>query len=107
MCNADGLDNWNNYVAEQCNDALLRLRSENADYTSAVKDRTTLSDGVDAIMRGNGELLLSVDARDNLCKYIEAVNGGADMAELIACYKQGFRDAMRIMMDTGALPHQK
>ena len=40
-------------------------------------------------------------------EYIDVLMTGQNMEEMVVCYKQGFGDALHIVIDTGALPEQR
>lgn len=107
MCEMDSMELWREQVTEQCNQALLRLRKESVEYDAAVRERVTLSAKVQAILEGDCELLLSGKDRKALGIYFEKLWSCATMEEMTACYKQGFGDALRIVIETGALPNQR
>ncbi len=107
MCEMDSMELWREQVTEQCEHALLRLRRESVEYDAAVRERVTLSGKVQAILEGNGELLLSGEDRKALYIYLEKLWSCATMEEMTVCYKQGFGDALRIVIGTGALPDQR
>ncbi len=107
MCEMDSMEFWREQVTEQCNQALLRLRKESVEYDAAVRERVTLSVKVQSILEGDGELLLSGKDRKALNAYMERLWSCATMEEMTACYKQGFGDALRIVIETGALPNQR
>ena len=52
-------------------------------------------------------MLLSGKDRKALNAYMERLWSCATMEEMTACYKQGFGDALRIVIETGALPNQR
>ncbi len=107
MCEMNFMELWREQVTEQCEQALLRLRKERAEYDANVRERVTLSGKVQAILEGEGELLLSGKDRKALNTYMERLWSCATMEEMTACYKQGFGDALRIVIETGALPNQR
>ena len=99
--------NWQDHVIEQCEQALVRLRQESVEYDANVRKRVALSEKVQAILTGEGEMMLSGQDRKALYTYLEQLWSCATMEELTACYKRGFGDALRIVIETGALPNQR
>lgn len=107
MCEMDSMGLWREQVTEHCNQALLRLRKERAEYDANVRERVTLSGKVQAILEGKGELLLSGEDRKALGLYFEKLWSCATMEEMTACYERGYGDALRIVIETGVLPNQR
>ena len=107
MCETDSTDIWLDHITEQCEQALVRLRQESVEYDANVRKRVALSEKVQSILTGEGEMLLSGQDRKALYDYLEQLWSCATMEELTACYKRGFGDALRIVIETGALPNQR
>ena len=107
MCEMDSMDIWNSQVGEQCEQTILQLRKESAEYDADVRERVKISRQAKAILDGDGELFLSGEERKALHTYLERLWSCATMEEMAACYKRGFGDALRIVIETGALPNQR
>ena len=107
MCMWSEEEHWQDYMAERCNDALCRLSREDEEYDSGVRRRAVLAEKIKDALTGKGDLLLSETERNALYECFAEYYGSDGMAELIACYREGFGDALRIVIETGALPEQK
>lgn len=107
MCMWSEGENWQDYMAGRCNDALCRLRREDEEYDSGVRRRAVLAEKIKDALTGKGDLLLSEAERNALYECFAEYCSSDGMVELIACYREGFGDALRIVIETGALPEQK
>ena len=106
MCDRDEEDNLQNCVVEQCDLAMRKLRQENPEYDAAIRRQVALSMKLKEMLEDE-DACFSEKKRDIIRNYMDALLGTVNMDECIACYKQGFADALRIVIETGALPDQR
>jgi hypothetical protein len=107
----------NEQVIERCELALTKLRDENTEYAEFINERIELSQRVMPFMNATNmsitnksitnEHLISHEMQIALREYIDMLLTGQNMEELAACYMQGFGDALRIVINTGAVPEKK
>lgn len=95
------------FIAARCDSALCRFEKENVEYGGFIRRRMLLSEKVKPFMNAKEEMCISSKMQSALREYIEALLTGQNMDEMAACYKQGFGDALRIVIETGALPNQR
>ncbi|GEM_PF-1264143 len=107
MCVRDEDRNWKDHVVGQCSEAICDLKEHNREYGDAVHWRTELSMRVQGILDEAPGASFTAEKRDSIREYLEILLNAESMDEWIACYMKGFGDALRIVIDTGALPDQR
>lgn len=95
------------YITARCNSALCRYEKENAEYRGFIQRRILLSEKVKPFTDTKEEMRLSSEMQAAVREYIDVLMTGQNMEEMVVCYKQGFGDALHIVIDTGALPEQR
>lgn len=107
MYDRDNDINWLDHVMEQCNEAISAMKEQNREYSEAVHRRSALSMQVQGILDEASGAPFTVEKRDAIRDYLEFLLRDENMDEWVACYKKGFGDALRIVIETGALPNQR
>ena len=92
---------------DRCDEAIHALKEQNPEYREVVHRRSALSMRVLGILDEEPGASFTVEKRDAIRDYIEFLLSDENMDEWVACYIKGFGDALRTVIETGALPNQR
>lgn len=92
------------YITARCDSALCSFEKGNTEYAEFVQQRVLLSKKLKPFMDAKEEMHLSAEMQAAVREYINVLMTGQNMEEMAVCYKQGFGDALHIVIETGALP---